>query len=468
MHDSVSRFWDKYIDKTKSYNVKDKAVRWYVRHAEEYIKAHPDHRLRSHTAEMVTAYLKNKGRYPHLKDWQFKQVIYALKIIFKDMLRLEWASSYPWEDWIDSATGLSNSHPTIAQDNPEWFIPDKDSFKIDSWQELKKSLLKRVYEQYPTQINHFVHRLRIRHYAIRTEQSYLSWFARFIAFHNFNNPDEMSGIDISKFLDDLVVRRGVASSTQKLALNALVFYYKKVLDRDIDEIQPYTHSKKPRRLPVVLTSAEMKALLKHITCPTRWLMASLLYGCGMRLMECLRLRILDIDFGYQQIHIRNSKGNKDRVVPMPKNLLTSIKQQIDAIQKQHNDDLAEGFGTVYLSFALARKFKHADKDFKWQYIFTASTISRDPRSGKLRRHHYHETGLQKHIRLAAKKARINKRVTSHTMRHSFATHLLENGYDIRTVQELLGHADVSTTMIYTHVLNKPGVTVTSPFDLLPE
>jgi integron integrase len=468
MNDSVSRFWEKFIFKTRSYTTKENVIRWYVRHAEQYIKHYTDVRLKYHTADMVSAYLTDKGRNPQLKDWQFKQVVYSLKILFKDVLQVEFAADFPWEDWVDSATQLDRSHPTLAKDNPDWYLPDKAMFSIDTYQDLQQGLLKKIFEKFPRQINHFVHRLRARQYAIRTEQAYLGWFIRFIAFHNLNNPEQMEGKHIAEYLDYLVVRRGVASSTQKQALNALVFYYKKVLDREINDIAPFTHSKKPRKLPVVLTREEVKLLLSKFTSQNRWLMASLLYGCGMRLMECVRLRILDIDFGYQQIMVRNAKGNKDRVVPLPKNLVEPLQEQITQVQQQHNDDLAQGFGSVYLPYALSRKYKKADKDFKWQYVFTSSTIAKDPRSGVLRRHHYHESGLQKHIKQAARLTNINKRINSHVLRHSFATHLLESGYDIRTVQELLGHADVSTTMIYTHVLNTPGITITSPFDLLPE
>lgn len=230
----------------------------------------------------------------------------------------------------------------------------------------------------------------------------------------------------------------------------------------------YTKSRKEKRLPVVLSREEIKRLFAHIEGEKQRVMANLLYGCGMRLMECVRLRILDIDFDYQQILIREAKGKKDRVVPIPRKLLATLKQQIDEAKRYHNDDLAAGFGDVYLPAALARKYPNAGKEFRWQYVFPASKISKDPRSGVYRRHHVHEADLQRYIKKAADAAGITKKVNCHALRHSFATHLLEAGYDIRTVQELLGHADVSTTMIYTHVLNRPGVSVISPFDVLDQ
>lgn len=226
-------------------------------------------------------------------------------------------------------------------------------------------------------------------------------------------------------------------------------------------------SKKPRRLPVVLSRDETHKLLLAIDNPTQRLMANLLYGCGLRLMECIRLRVYDIDFTYQQIFIRDAKGNKDRIVPLPQRLIDPLRGQIDKVKILLREDLAQGFGEVYLPDALARKYPNAAKELGWQYIFPSVQLSADPRSGKIRRHHVHENGLQKHIKKAARDAGIIKRVNCHCLRHSFATHLLEAGYDIRTVQELLGHADVSTTMIYTHVLNKPGVSVLSPLDRLP-
>jgi integron integrase len=263
-----------------------------------------------------------------------------------------------------------------------------------------------------------------------------------------------------------VVNRRVSASTQNQALNALVFFYKHVLKNETIELGAFAHSKKPRRLPVVLTRDEVQRLFSMLNSPMARLMAGLLYGCGLRLMECVRLRILDVDFGYQRILIRNAKGGKDRIVPLPNRLNELLREQIKSVEQQHRQDLACGLGGVYLPDALSRKYPKAEKELMWQYLFPASRVSADPRSGTLRRHHIHENNLQKHMKHAATAAALNKRVNCHALRHSFATHLLESGYDIRTVQELLGHADVSTTMIYTHVLNKPGITVTSPFDVL--
>ncbi|HSH42432.1 MAG TPA: integron integrase, partial [Arenicellales bacterium] len=228
----------------------------------------------------------------------------------------------------------------------------------------------------------------------------------------------------------------------------------------------FAHSRKPRRLPVVLSRDEVRRLFEHITNPTHRLMAAILYGCGLRLMECLRLRVLDIDTGYAQILVRDAKGKKDRVAPIPKRLSGDLERQLDKVRKLHAEDLEQGYGRVYIPEALARKYPNAETELRWQFVFPSARLATDPRSGVARRHHVHETGLQKQIKRAADRAGIRKKVSCHALRHSFATHLLESGYDIRTVQELLGHADVSTTMVYTHVLNRPGISVISPLDSL--
>ena len=463
--ESVSRFWDNYIYKTKGYNVKPKVTRWYVRHAESYIKAYPDLRLAEHSAVQIENYLRDKGRNPHLQDWQLRQIVEALKILFIDMVKAPWAKEFPWGDWIAEVKSLPNSHSTHARDfQPIDIIKNKIQY-MDS-DDKESVLYKRVFKKYPEHIRAFITQIRVRQYSIRTERAYLGWLLRYISFYSMQDPAGLSEQNIARYLEHLVVNRKVAGSTQGQALNALIFFYKHVLQREMNERIEFPHSKKPRRLPVVLTRDEIKQLFAHLENPTQRLMANLLYGCGMRLMECVRLRVLDVDFGYQQILIREAKGKKDRVVPIPQKLIEELKTQVEVIKQRHAEDLKAGFGKVYIPEALARKYPNAEKELRWQYVFPSSTIGKDPRSGVLRRHHVHENGLQKHIKKAAEQAGITKKVNCHALRHSFATHLLESGYDIRTVQELLGHADVSTTMIYTHVLNKPGISVISPFDVL--
>ena len=461
---AVSRFWDNFISKTESYNVKADAAKWYVRFAEQYIKANANIRLAHHKPEQVEQYLKRKGRSPNLKDWQFIQIVESLKILFVDLVKTDWASSFAWDDWLGMARTLPDSHATLARDYQK---THSDLLNHYFDEEAKEgTLLKDVMKRYPEHIKSFIAQVRVRHYSIRTERSYLGWILRFIRFYSLRDPAELNKDHIARYLQYLALRRSVSPSTQKQALNALVFFYKHVLLHELDGYMDFVLAKKPRQLPVVLTHEEVIKLLGAMDNTSFKLMAQLLYGCGLRLMECIRLRILDVDFGYRQILIRNSKGKKDRVVPIPKLLVEPLQQQIEKVNKQHQEDLAEGFGSVYLPEALTRKYPNAQKELRWQYVFPSVKVSTDPRSKVVRRHHIHENGLQKHIRHASEKAGLLKRVTCHTLRHSFATHLLEANYDIRTVQELLGHANVSTTMIYTHVLNKPGVTVTSPLDML--
>ncbi len=460
-----SHFWEKYISKTTKYKIKAPAAKWYVRNAEVYIKTHKSKRIKYHTADDVNNYLKMKSRSPRLLDWQYKQVITSLKILFLDVLHLPWASQFPWDSFQDLATSLPDNHPTVARDYQDYPPSPTDAYNQGPNNSLMKSQ-KIVFNRHPVQMQALVRSIRTKQYSIRTEQAYVTWVVRFFKFHSLKNPDSLTEYDISEFLEFLVNKRRVSGSTQSQALNALVYFYKHVLQLELSDDIQFSHSKKPKKLPVVLSCDEIKQLFAHITHPTYLLMAQLLYGCGMRLMECIRLRVLDIDFAYQQITIRDAKGKKDRVVPIPQKLTEHLKEQLLSVKSSHDEDLTEGFGDVYLPDALSRKYPNAKKELKWQYIFPSSRISADPRSGAVQRHHLHENSLQKHIKRATDSAGILKKVSCHVLRHSFATHLLENGYDIRTVQELLGHADVSTTMIYTHVLNKPGVTVTSPFDML--
>jgi len=308
--------------------------------------------------------------------------------------------------------------------------------------------------------------LRYYHYAYRTEQSYCDWILRYIRFHGGQtHPKNLAAADIERFLSDLVSRQKVAAATQKQALNALVFLYHKVLHLPLkDQIAPL-RSKKSPRLPTVLTPQEVQQLLAQIS-GTHNLMARLLYGAGLRLLECLRLRIQDVDFGQRHVFIRDDKGGKDRVSLLPQELATDLQAHIERVIQRHQTDLIEGFGRVYLPEALARKYPNASTETGWQYMFPAKKRALDPRSGEERRHHAQESGLQKAVKTAVRKSGIPKRISCHTLRHSFATHLLENGVNIRMVQELMGHADVKTTEIYTHVMRKDVNSVVSPLDRL--
>ena len=457
----ISRFWEKFVTKSKLYNIRPDVARWYVKHAELYIKSHQK-RLNTHTAKDIDRYLQEKGRNTRINDWQFCQIVDALRLLFVDVLDCPWSANYPWEERKSQAKSLPVNHPTIARQPLTIASTDHSSTENNAGD----SSITFIQSRYPEVFDALITQIRVKNYSIRTEQSYVSWLSRFILFHQSQHPEKFDSKEIAEYLTHLAINRMVASSTQKQALNAIVFYYKHVLNKTFDDIGSFTMSKKPVRLPVVLSVAEVGRLLDQLNDPVYRLMASLLYGCGMRLMECVRLRIFDIDFDYQQIMIRNAKGNKDRVAPLPRNLLQSIKDQLEQTKALHDEDIANGLGEVYIPIALGRKYPNAAREIGWQYVFPSQRVSVDPRSNKARRHHVHENGLQRKIKKAATRAGISKKVNCHALRHSFATHLLESGYDIRTVQELLGHADVSTTMIYTHVLNKPGISVNSPFDNL--
>jgi integron integrase len=295
--------------------------------------------------------------------------------------------------------------------------------------------------------------LRLRHYAIRTEQAYLDRIKRFILFHNKRHPREMGVTEIEAFLTYLALQRNVAASTQNQARSALLFLYRHVLHQDLPALDKVVQANRPERLPTVLTREEVQQVIDQVN-GTHQLMVKLLYGSGLRLLECLRLRVKDIDFAKRQIMVREGKGDKDRVTMLPATLIHPLQRHLATVKLLHTQDLAKGYGAVYLPYALAVKYPNAPTEWAWQYIFPADKHSVDPRSGQTRRHHYLESTLQKAVRQAALRTGIPKPISCHTFRHSFATHLLEAGYDIRTVQELLGHADVATTMIYTHVLNR--------------
>ena len=305
--------------------------------------------------------------------------------------------------------------------------------------------------------------LRLKHYSIRTEDSYVDWIRRFILFHKKRHPKDMGRAEVEAFLTHLAVEGNVAASTQNQALSALLFLYHEVLKVEFDAPLDSVRAKKPARLPVVLTRAEAHQVIDGMS-GTYQLMAKLLYGSGLRLMECLRLRVKDIDFERREITVRDAKGGHERVTMLPASLVTPLQEHLKRVKLLHEQDLATGYGQVYLPYALDRKYPNAATEWGWQYVFPSERLSTDPRTGITRRHHMDESNLQRAVKDAVRLARLAKPASCHTFRHSFATHLLESGYDIRTVQELLGHKDVRTTMIYTHVLNRGPSGVRSPVD----
>ena len=342
--------------------------------------------------------------------------------------------------------------PTVsykAAPQPLLVIKEKEAFPYNS--------------SNPKLLDQVRYALRAKHYALRTEETYINWIKRFILFHNKRHPKQMNTPEIEQYLTYLAVEKNVAAATQNQALSALLFLYQHVLEQPLSHPVDAVRAKTPKYLPVVLSQQEVARLFVHLA-HTHHLMAKLLYGSGLRLMECARLRVKDIDFDQHQIIVRSGKGHKDRDTLLPNSLIAALHRQLRTAKAMHNNDLELGYGRVYLPHALDKKYPSASREWGWQYVFPAQNRSIDPRSGITRRHHINHTGLQKAVRAAAQAAKINKPVGCHTLRHSFATHLLENGYDIRTIQELMGHKSVETTMIYTHVIKRGGMAVRSPLD----
>jgi len=317
----------------------------------------------------------------------------------------------------------------------------------------------------PRLLDRVRHAIRARHYSLRTEEAYVAWIRRFILFHGKRHPAEMAEREINAFVTSLAVEGPVSASTQTQALSAILFLYRHVLQIELPDLHTVIRAKKPGRLPTVLTRAEVRAVIGKLYGPPK-LVATLLYGTGMRLLEALRLRVKDVEFGNNRILVRDTKGHRDRVVPFPSVVRAALPTWLSRVQRIHAEDLAAGFGSVFLPDSIARKYPGAEREWGWQFVFPGERRSVDPRSQVERRHHLHETAVQRALRAAVVDLGISRRVSCHTFRHSFATHLLEEGYDIRTIQELLGHQDVKTTMIYTHVLKRGGRGVRSPADLL--
>lgn len=448
----VARFWGAYLDTLRLFRIPDKALPWYRRHVESFIRAHPGRRLREHSPDSIQRWLATQGRNPQMLAWRFRQHVDALRLLFSHQLRMDWAKSFDWDHWIGGSQALEPDHPTLAR---TYTVIEKQI------REPNNPLGKR----HPALYRRFLTVMRTRNYSANTEKTYLGWIGRYLLFHGDRDPLVGAEQAVASFLEHLALKRKVASATQAQALNALVFFYAQVAAQPLGDIGAFRQANRPRRLPTVLSPAEVQKLFAHLHGHAA-LMVRLMYGTGLRVMECVRLRVMDLDFDYRQILVRMGKGDKDRSVPMPETLHPLLEQQGAQVKVLHEQDLAAGFGSVFLPDALARKYPNADKELGWQYLFPATRVARDPRTGVMRRHHLHPSVVQKAVRSAARRAGIAKRVSSHTLRHSFATHLIQGGSDIRTVQALLGHADVSTTMIYTHVAGIGSQGVRSPLDRL--
>jgi len=447
---SIDRFWAKYIGVLKLFRIPERSHPWYQKHIQEFVDEHPSIRLQDHTPESLQHFLEKLGRNEQIDDWLFRQKVDALRLLFCHLLRISWAKYFDWDLWSAGAKSLGRDHATVAR-----------SYEmIDRCVDGSENYLGK---RFPDIYRKFLVAIRMPDYSINTEKSYLGWIVRFLRFHPERLPYNCSEPDVASFLEYLAIKRKVAGATQAQALNALVFFFARVLEQPLGEIGPFKRPKRPQRIPTVLSPREVESIFSNLYGMNR-LMIRLMYGTGMRVMECVRLRIMDLDFEYKNIIVRQGKGKKDRSVPMPDMLIEHLQRQIQFVKKQHIQDSAAGCGSVYIPDALSRKYPNAKNELRWKYLFPSTRLALDPRSDVVRRHHLHQTVIQKAIRQATNKAGIIKRVTSHTMRHSFATHLLESGADIRTVQELLGHSDVSTTMIYTHVVGRGGQGVRSPLD----
>ncbi len=388
--------------------------------------------------------MNNLRNQNNVKPWQLEQARDALRVLYRDFLKISWA--------------LQKSN---KRDTKNKGISEKSSLPVILFRDENSS--KEIESKYGDILERLMTEVRYLHYSYSTEKSYIQWVRRFLHFNNMKPVEELISNDIKGYLNYLAEVRKISASSQNQALNAIVFFYKKVLKKEIGEIGDFTRAKRPKHIPVVLTREEVNRLLDALS-GIHKLMAGLLYGSGLRLMECVSLRVKDIDFEQNQIIVRNGKGQKDRVTTLPKRFHEPLEEQLAHAKRLHEEDLAKGRKGVSFWPSLERKYPNAPKEWIWQYVFPSKNISEDPRSDKVRRHHIHESVLQKAIKRTARKIGLNKKVSCHTLRHSFATHLLQGGYDIRTVQDLLGHADVSTTMIYTHVLNQPGIAVISPAD----
>ena len=444
MPNNVKEFWDSYRKAAVASGVPAKNADWFVVWAEKFAIATRGKALQERSATDIHKFLLELSIQPGIQTWQVDQAEEALVFLYESFLKLN--------------LGLNSLRPLV----PTQGLPSPNSKPRQNFRDQTPSKTEGQ-ERYNKLFSNLRSAIRIRHYSIRTERAYEQWVGRFLSFYKDKSPENIDADDIQRYLNYLAEERKVAASTQNQALNGIVFFFKEVLKRDPGDFSDFVRAKRPTPIPEVLTRSEVDRLLEAMS-GVHQLMAGLLYGAGLRLMECIRLRVKDVDFEGMRLAIRDGKGRKDRVTLLPERYLPLLKQQLEHAKALYNSDLEKGVAGVYIWPGLDRKYPNAAREWIWQYVFPSNRLSVDPRSHTTRRHHVHPSSLQKAVKNTAARAGLYKRVTCHTLRHSFATHLLENGCDIRTVQELMGHSDVSTTMIYTHVLNRPGISVTSPAD----
>lgn len=433
--------WNKMLILLQERKTNPNVIPHQIRWAKAFAQSLNDKPLKETKITDIKNYIEQLNCNKTIQSYQVKQAIDSLFILFIEVLKYPHATA-----WFNQ---LADEEAV-----PRQTMPDRRADTVNIGQ---------VEQQHGSILEELKTRIRTLHYSARTEKTYSDWTRRFFAFHHPIEANSITASHIAEYLEFLAIERHVSASTQNQALNALIFLATQVLGKDFSEQLIFSRAKKAKRLPTVLSKAQVKLLLGNLQ-GVHALMAGLIYGTGMRLMECLRLRVKEVDLEKMIITVRDGKGGKDRVTPLPEKYINALKIQLDFTRELHQQDLAQGLGEAQLPDALARKYPSAPREWPWQFVFPSEKLSIDESSNKVRRHHIHENTLQKAVKTAAQKSGLQAGVSVHTLRHSFATHLLQAGYDIRTVQELLGHSDVTTTMIYTHVLNRPGVIVKSPAD----
>lgn len=456
----LDHLWTQYRAVLGRQRMTQKAAHWHEKRARHFVWNRDQASLEVLSAQEVASYFRRAYVRGVQEEWQLAQMVEAVRLLCGEVLGLPWVEKFDWDRW-------KQPHPLVPR--PEADPPRKAGTPAAEGQHggapfVDAQASRLAFRRHPDAFQSLRTELRARHYSLQTERSYTQWLARFLAFRKYQAPEALGASDVKAYLDYLATVREVSASTQNQALCALVFFYGQVLQKPLGEFGDFAKAKRPIRVPAVLSRDEVRRLLEQLT-GTYALMGGLLYGAGLRLMEWVRLRVKDVDFDRRQILVRDGKGQKDRITVLPEKHREPLGGHLARVQGLFEADRKAGLPGVFLWPALERKYPNAGAEWPWQWVFPSAGLSQDPRSGVVRRHHAHASGVQKAVKAAAAKAGISKRVTPHTLRHSFATHLLETGSDIRTVQELLGHADVSTTMIYTHVLNRPGLAVRSPADL---